>query len=258
MRGTRLLCGALLLGTLAAGPCRADDPPSFLNPLKGFVRSPFSAELEVYSGGITGKSIGEAFDSATRGDYGIRFTIGFVKALNLSFNYMYSDQSRSFTAVTPATSTLPTGTALMHSRNLSAGWGNGEINLAKLGRNTLYLSPGIGFVRDGSRDMTVITPFGGATSHILAGTAVSFNLGAGIKIYPFKHLGFRFDVRDYVSGGGTGSLTPQRTLVVSPICPVAGIPGCGVIDVPNPAQFFGPIPVQNNLVFTLGLIFKIL
>jgi hypothetical protein len=257
----RLLCGALLLGTLAAGPCRADDPPSFLNPLKGFVRSPFSAELEVYSGGITGKSAGAAFESATRGDYGIRFTVGFVKALNLSFNYMYSNQSRSFTAVMPATSTLPTlptGTALMHSRNLSAGWGNGEINLAKFGRNTLYLSPGIGFVRDGSRDMTVIIPFGivETPSHILPGTAVSFNLGAGIKFYPFKHLGFRFDVRDFVSGGGTGNLTPERNLVIAVCNPFSG--ACYAAPVPNPAQYFGLIPVQNNFVFTLGVILKIL
>ena len=246
MRGARLLCGALLLWSLAASPCRAADPPIFLNPLKGFVRSPFSAELELYSGGITGRSLGAAYQSATRGDYGMRFTFGFLKALNLSFNYMYSNQSRSFTAVTPASATLPTGTALMHARNLAMGWGSGEINLARFGRNTFYLSPGIGFVRNGSRDMSVITPLGTATSHILPGTAVTFNLGAGIKFFPFKRVGFRFDLRDHISGGGTGSLTPQQDLVINSVA------------VPNPAQYFGPIPIQNNIVFTVGLIFKIL
>jgi hypothetical protein len=236
----------LLLGSLAASPCGAAEPPIFLNPLKGFVRSPFSAEVELYSGGITGKSLGAAYQSATRGDYGIRFTFGFLKALNLSFNYMYSNQSRSFTAVTPPSATLPTGTALMHARNLAMGWGNGEIKLASFGRSMFYLSPGIGFVRNGSRDMSVITPLGTATSHILPGTAVTFNLGAGIKFFPFKRVGFRFDLRDHISGGGTGSLTPQQDLVINSVA------------VPNPAQYFGPIPIQNNIVFTVGLIFKIL
>jgi hypothetical protein len=250
----------LLLWSLVASPCRAAEPPIFLNPLKGFVRSPFSAEVELYSGGITGKSIGSAYQSATRGDYGIRFTFGFLKALNLSFNYMYSNQSRSFTAVTPPSATLPTGTALMHARNLAMGWGNGEIKLASFGRSMFYLSPGIGFVRNGSRDMSVITPLGTATSHILPGTAVTFNLGAGIKFFPFKRVGFRFDLRDHISGGGTGNLSPQQDLVISPAC-IAVIPppaGCVPVAVPNPAQYFGPIPIQNNIVFTVGLIFKIL
>jgi hypothetical protein len=257
---TRLVPCVLLLGSLAASPCRAADPPLFLNPLKGFVRSPFSAELELYSGGITGKSIGEAYQSATRGDYGVRFTFGFLKALNLSLNYMYSNQSRSFTAVTPASGTLPTGTALMRARNLAMGWGNGEINLVRFGRSTFYLSPGIGFVRNGSRDVSVITPLGTATSHILPGTAVTFNLGAGFKVFPFKHFGLRFDVRDHLSGGGTGNLSPQQNLVISPPCTqIYPLPaGCGPVSVPNPAQYFGPIPVQNNFVFTLGLIFKLL
>jgi hypothetical protein len=126
------------------------------------------------------------------------------------------------------------------------GWGNGEIKLASFGRSMFYLSPGIGFVRNGSRDMSVITPLGTATSHILPGTAVTFNLGAGIKFFPFKRVGFRFDLRDHISGGGTGSLTPQQDLVINSVA------------VPNPAQYFGPIPIQNNIVFTVGLIFKIL
>ncbi len=254
-----LLFYAIFLAGALAIPCRAADPPVFFNPLKGFSRSPFSAEAEIYSGGITGKDIGAAYHSVTRGDYGVRFTFGFLKALNFSLNYMYSNQSRSFTAVTPPAGTLPTGLALMRAANLNMFFGNGELNLAHFGRSTLYLSPGVGFVRNGARSMTVITPLGTASSPILPGTAVTFNLGAGVKVYPLKHLGFRFDVRDFVSGGGTGSLNPT----VSPSALGAPQTQC-VPENPTPAcvlstagQYFGPIPVQNNVVFTVGLIFKI-
>jgi len=259
LRGS-LVFTVLLLGSLAAIPCRAADPPVFFNPLKGFVRSPFSAELEVYSGGITGKSIGAAYQSATRGDYGVRFTFGFLKALNFSMNYLYSNQSRSFTAVTPAVGILPTGTALIHARNLNMLWGNGEFNIAQAGRARFYISPGLGFARNGGRNLSVITPLGTASSHILPGTAVTFNLGAGVKIFPLKHLGFRFDLRDHISGGGTGSLSPNQALVISPVCAAVfpPPPGCSGISVPNPQQNFGKIPIQNNFVVTLGLIFKLL
>jgi len=242
----RVLLYALILGSLLAVPCRAADPPIFLNPLKGFVRSPFSAEAEIYSGGITGKSIGAAYQSATRGDYGVRFTFGFLKALNFSFNYLYSNQSRSFTAITPPTGTLPSGTALMRAANLNMFFGNGELNMAHFGRSTFYLSPGVGFVRNGARSMTVVTPLGTASSPILPGMAVTFNLGAGVKVFPIKRVGFRVDVRDHISGGGTGTLNPGQNLTISGT------------SIDNPQQYFGPIPVQNNVVFTVGLIFKLL
>ncbi len=240
-----VLC-VLLLGSCAAIPCVAADPPAPLNPLKGFVRSPFSAEMEVYSGGITGKDIGAGYHSVTRGDYGVRFTFGFLKALNFSLNYLYSNQSRSFTAVTPPTGALPTGTALMRAANLNMFFGNGELNLVRTKRATFYLSPGVGFVRNGARSLTLLTPLGTASSPILPGTAVTFNLGAGVKIFPVKHFGVRLDVRDHLSGGGTGNLNPSQNLAISGT------------TVSNPQQYFGPIPIQNNLVLTLGLIFKLL
>jgi hypothetical protein len=254
------VCGVLLVLVSTATPCLAADPPLLINPLKSFVRSPFSSELEIYSGGITGKSIGQAFDSATRGDYGVRFSFGFMKAFNFSLNYMYSNQTRSFTAVTPATSTLPSGTALMHAGNLNMFFGNGEWSLLRMGRSSLYFSPGVGFVRTGARSMTIVTPLGTAltaSSPILPGTAVTFNLGAGVKVFPVKHFGLRLDVRDYVSGGGTGNLNGTSQTVCAAVVPLP--PGCQVQSFLTTAQqFFGPIPVQNNLVFTVGLIFKLL
>lgn len=257
MRIPHFVYSLLLILIWAATPCLAADPPLWLNPLKSFVRSPFSSELEIYTGGITGKSLGAAFDSATKGDLGIRYTFGFMKAFNFSLNYMYSNQTRTFTAVTPATTILPSGTALMHAGNLNMFFGNGETTLLRLGRSSLYLSPGIGFARNGARSMTIVTPLGTATSPILPGTALTFNLGAGVKVFPLKHFGLRFDVRDFVSGGGTGDLkgTP------STVC-VAGVSGaaCQQINsfLSSSQQFFGLIPVQNNLVLTVGLIFKIL
>lgn len=198
---TRLLCCMIALGSMMAAPCRAADPPDWLNPLKNFTRSPFSAELELYSGGISGKSVGAAFDSATRGDYGVRFTFGFIKALNISLNYMYSNQSRSFVAATPASSGVPQGTLLMSSKNLNVFAGNGELNLVRTKRAIFYLSPGVGFARNGARNMTLVTPLGVLSSPIGGGSAVAFNLGAEAKVFPVKHFGVRFDVRDYVSGG---------------------------------------------------------
>ncbi len=246
----------LLVATVGAAPAWGADPLVPFNPLKAFVRSPFGAEVEVYSGGITGKSVGAAYQSISRGDYGVRFTFGFLRALHFNLSYMYSNQTRSFTAVTPLLGPLPSGTSLMRAANLNVFYGSGELSLLRLGKSSVYLSPGIGFARNGARSMTLITPVGVASAPILPGTAVAFSLGAGVKIFPRKHLGFRIDVRDYLSGGGTGNLNTNLTIPgpTGVICAV-GNPNCTSI---NPAPFFGSIPVQNNLVFTLGLIFKII
>jgi len=246
----------LLLTVMVAVPVAAADPPPApapWNPLNAFKPAPFSAEFEVYSGGITGDSVGAAFKSATRGTYGGRFTFGFMRAINFSVDYMYSNQSRSFTAVAPGTGGLPSGTLLMRARNLNMVFGSGEINLIQTKRAKFYISPGVGFVRNGARSMTFITPLGAASSPILPGNAVTFNLGTGVKIYPWKHVGFRIDVRDHVSGGGTGNLGANVA------CPAvyAVYPPPPECTVTNAQQYFGSIPVQNNLVFTLGLIFRI-
>jgi hypothetical protein len=210
------LLSLILLCLFASVPVCAADPAAPIGPLKMFKRSPFTAEFELYSGGITGDSIGAAYKSATRGDFGVRFSFGFLKGVNFNLDYMYSNQSRSFTAVTPETGPLPSGTLLMRSGN-------------------------------GGRNLTLIVPvLGQASLPVFGGRAVTFNLGAGVKIYPFKHLGFRLDVRDHIAQGGTGTLNPAQDLTIQGN------------TLPNPQQYFGKIPVQNNLVFTLGLIFRIL
>jgi len=237
----RILLLCLLIGSLLlADSASAAGPPEF------FKRSPFTAELEVYSGGISGDSIGAAYQSATRGDYGVRFTFGFLKALNFNLDYMYSNQSRSFAAVSPETATLPHGSLVMRANNLNVFFGSGEFNLIQTEKAKFYISPGVGVARNGSRDLTLITPLGGASVPLVGGRAVTFNLGAGVKVYPRKRLGLRFDVRDHISQGGTGSLNPDLDLDISGN------------TLPNPQQYFGRIPVQNNLVFTVGLIFRLL
>jgi hypothetical protein len=252
MSNRKVMCILCLFCISITAPLKAADPPDWLNPRKAFSRTPFGAELEIYSGGITGKSIGAAYDSVTKGDYGVRLTFGFMKAFNFSMGYMYSNQTRTLTAAVPASNGLPAGTALMQAGNLNLAYGNGEFSLARFGRSTWYLSPGVGVARNGARDMTFVTPLGSASGPILPGTAVSFNLGTGVKIFPTKHVGFRIDARDYVSGGGTGNLSASLSLPpqVAALCKT----GCTTF---NPAPLFGLIPVQNNIVFTLGLIFKI-
>jgi hypothetical protein len=238
----RVLLTAVLLAFGVWMPLRAADPPLPLNPVHFFSRTPLTAEFEVYSGGITGDRIGAGYHSITRGDYGLRFTFGFMKGLNFSLNYMYSNQTRTLTAVTPSSGGLPTGTALMRAGNLNLFFGNGEFNLVNTKRAKFYLSPGVGFSRNGDRNLTVVTPLGAASAPLLPGTALTFNLGTGVKIYPRKHFGIRVDVRDFISGGGTGSL---QTSSNQPI-------------LQQSAQYFGPVPVQHNLVLTVGLIFRIL
>jgi hypothetical protein len=242
----RWVCTALVCAAMAA-PLHAAHPASpepFPNPFK---RTPFSAEVEIYSGGISGDHIGAAYHSITRGDYGVRFTFGFMKALNFSLNYMYSNQSRTLIAATPAAGALPSGTAIARAANLNVFFGNGEINLIHRKHAIFYLSPGVGFARNGSRSVSLVTPLGVASAPIGPGTSISFNLGTGVKIYPRKHLGFRIDVRDFVSGGGTGNLNSSAT------CPASVSGGTCLSSI---QQYFGSVPVQNNLVLTLGLIFK--
>lgn len=246
------LAAFLVLTGLAAVPSSAADPPSVVNPFKAFTRSPFTAEVEVYSGGITGDRIGAAYQSAGRGDYGARFTFGFLKGLNFSLNYMYSNQSRSFTALAPPSPLLPAGTLLMRANNLNMFFGNGEFNVVQTKRARFYISPGMGFARNGSRSVTMLWPGHSTSTRILPGTALTFNLGAGVKVYPFRHLGFRFDLRDHISGGGTGSMEASDGWVCAAVYPPP--PGCLIM---NATPLFGKIPVQNNVTLTVGLIFVI-
>jgi hypothetical protein len=239
-------CGFLFLMVLTA-PLRAADPdPAPFNPLKGLFRVKLTAEAEVYTGGIAGHGIGAAYKSLGQGDYGLRFTFGFLKSLNFSANYMYSNQTRTLTEGFPAIGGVPAGTVVLRSKNVNMVFGNGEINFLDTKHTVLYLSPGVGFVRNGSRDLTVNTLLGSASFPVGYGTAVTFNLGAGVKVYPQKHWGVRFDIRDFVSGGGTGTLQGGYACPGNIPCP------------PNPASYLGLIPVNNNFVFTVGLIFKLI
>ncbi|MGD0694505.1 MAG: hypothetical protein ABSB82_06585 [Terriglobia bacterium] len=240
-------CGFLFFMALTA-PLRAADPdPVPFNPLKGLFRVKLTAEAEVYTGGIAGQGLGAAYRSFGEGDYGLRFTFGFLKSLSFSANYMYSPLTRTLTEGFPPIGGLPSGTVVLRSKNVNMVFGNGEFNLIDRKHTVLYLSPGVGFARNGSRDVTFTTPLGSTSFPVGYGTAVTFNLGAGVKVYPRKHWGVRFDIRDFVSGGGTGNLSPQACIEIFPPPPTC-----------TPQTYLGQVPVNNNLVFTVGLIFKII
>lgn len=238
----------LVLIAGAAGQAWAAGPDP-INPIKGLFKPDFGAEFEVYAGGITGQSVGAAFKSAAQGDYGLRFTVGVLKSLSFSANYMYSNQNRTLIETLPSAGSLPTGTVVARAANMNMVFGNGEFDFVHTKHGVLYISPGVGFARNGSRNVSLLTPLGSASFPVGAGTAVTFNLGAGMKIYPRKHWGIRLDARDFVSGGGTGNLNPQFPPGIA--CTV-GIPNCN-----NLGQYLGLVPVNNNLVFTVGLIFKL-
>ncbi|HEV2352425.1 MAG TPA: hypothetical protein VG028_21525 [Terriglobia bacterium] len=239
----------LILITGMTCPARAADPDP-INPVKGLFRPALGAEFEVYTGGITGQSVGAAFKSAAQGDYGLRFTFQILKSFSLSANYMYSNQTRTLTEALPPVGGLPTGTIVAHAANMNMVFGNGEFDFLHTKSAVLYISPGVGFVRNGSRNLSLATPFGEASFPLGAGTAMTFNLGTGVKIYPRKHWGIRLDARDFVSGGGTGALSPQIPPGVN-LCTIQ-LPNCN-----NLGSLLGNVPVNNNLVFTVGLIFRL-
>lgn len=241
LKGRILFC-LVLAGLTAALPLGAATPPAASDSGGFFSDPPVTAEVEVFSGGITGHSIGAGFRSINRGTYGVRFGFGFMKSLNFSLNYMYSNQTRTLVATTPPIGTLPTGTALMKVGNVNMFFGNGEFNFVRTRKAVFYLSPGVGFTRNGARSLTLVTPAGSLSSPILPGTAVTFNLGLGMKYYPRRHFGVRLDLRDFVSQGGTGSLQPKSNDAI----------------LQTATQYFGKMPVQNNIVLTLGFIFRIL
>jgi hypothetical protein len=241
----------MILAAAVVSPLQAADPPTpaanplWFNPLKGMVHSPLTAEFEVYTGGLSGQSVGAAYRSAAQGNYGLRFTFGFLKAVNFSLGYMYSNQTRTLSEGLPPIGGVPTGTVFLHAANLNMAYGDGELNFLHTNHAVFYLSPGLGVARNGSRNLSVTTPFGSASAPIGPGTALTFNLGAGIKIFPRKHWGVRLDARDFVSGGGTGGLSASLN------CQAIGCPS-------NPIPFLGQTPINNNVVFTVGLIFKLL
>jgi hypothetical protein len=225
---TALVC---LLGLGASSPLAAQG---------GLVPTPFNADLEFYSGGISGQTLGTAYRSIGGRHYGARFNIGILKVLNFSVGYLYSDQVRTLTASTSQ------GAAQLRSATLNSLYANTDFNLLHLPHATLYLSPGAGITRYARRRFDWITSMsGGSTSFpVQATTAPAVNLGMGMKIMASKHLGFSLDARDFLSGGGS---VPQASGTTP--CP-GPTPNCL-------SGLFNVVP-QNSLVFSLGLVFKVL
>ncbi|MEE8256776.1 MAG: hypothetical protein V3R60_02700 [Acidobacteriota bacterium] len=202
--------------------------------------SPLRAEIEVYSGGLMSDNVGAAFNSIGKGAYGARLGLGFSRFLNFDVNYAFSDQKSLLVADTGS------GLAAVRTGNWHFGAVNASFNLVQRRRVTFYISPGVGFTRTGGRNISVVELAGADSVRLPTYTLPSFNLGMGFKIFPWKRIGFRIDARDILTPGGIGDLNPQDVLNI------------GGTPLNDPAQFFGQIPVRNQIQFNVGLIFRLL
>ena len=228
MEHRRLILCSLVVWGLATGSLYAKGEGS-----------PLRAEIEVYSGGLLSENVGAAFNSIGKGAYGARFGLGFTRFLNFDLNYAFSDQKSLLVADTGS------GLASVRTGNWHFAAVNSSINLVQRRRVTFYVSPGVGFTRTGGRDITVVELAGADSARLPTYTLPSFNLGIGVKIYPWKHIGFRIDARDILTPSGTGNLNPEDVLNI------------GGTPLTDPAQFFGQIPVRNQIQFNVGLIFRL-
>ena len=170
--------------------------------------SPFRAEVEIYSGGLVGDSVGSTFNSVTKGNYGTRLSLGFTRFLNWELNYGFSNQ--------PTMLTSSNGPAAITSNNWNSGSSNFPINIYNHRRATIYVSPSFGFVRTGGREFSLMDVQNGlGTAPLPIDTGLSFNLGAGVKIYPTKRVGFRLHFSDIVTRDTQGSLDTTQLLDLS-------------------------------------------
>jgi len=134
----------------------------------------------------------------------------------------------------------------LRSVNLNSFYGNGDFNLFRLPRATFYLSPGVGISSYAGRTFHWISiADGSSTSYPVQGTtAPTANLGMGVKVMASKRVGLSLDARDFLSRGGS---LPQAS-------GTAPCPG----PTPNCISGLFKVPAQNSLVFSLGLVFKVL
>ena len=201
--------------------------------------SPLGAELEIYSGGLVGDSVGSTLSSTTKGNYGARFSVSFTKFLAWEMNYGFSDQSS--TLVSPLDPT-----ASITSNNWNNGSTGMSINLFSRRRAKVYLSPGVGFVSTGARQFSIEDAINGVgTASLPIDTGLSFNMGGGVKIYPTKRVGFRLHVSDIITRDVQGAFDAGQLLDLSNGTQV------------EPAEFFELVPGRKQMSFTIGLLIRL-
>jgi len=251
---TKLVFSAVcVVAVLVGGSAHAADPPRW-------ERVPFTAELEFSAGGITGQDTKMGIidppglriitsaqsKSATQGAYGARLTIGFWKNLGFSGNYLYSNQRRTTIELSRPTHDLGQGILTLRAQNLHMFYGTADITLARSKNANFYVSPGFGLVRNGARTVSLVTALGSISSPGRGSNALGFNAGAGVRVNPEGPVGLRLEARYHIAGGGKGRIGTG-------FCPAVYPPPASCLVTAGP----GYIPIQRNLVFTVGLTFRL-
>ncbi len=201
--------------------------------------SPLGGEIEIYSGGLVGDSVGSTLSSTTKGNYGARFSLGLTRFLSWEMDYNFSDQTT--TIISP----FDPGAAIT-SKNRNAGSTGLAINLFSRRRAKVYVSPGVGFVKTGARQFSVEDAINGlGTAPLPIDTGLSFNMGGGVKIYPTKRVGFRVHVSNIITRDVQGVFDTGQLLDLNNGTQV------------DPSTLFQTVPGRKQMSFTIGLLFRL-
>jgi hypothetical protein len=185
--------------------------------------------FEMTGGVLTGERVGASFESKTGGLVGGGFVFPVAKRLDLRAQYLFSNQDRRFVAF-PGSPELP-GSITLTASSLHVMMGTADVALRNWETGKLYFSPGAGWIRNASRRV--------GTSPNSPGDAPFGSLGIGYWAEVSERFGVRLEVRDYVSGGGTGPIDlffPEQTW---------------------PTPTLAKMPVQNNVAFTVSFTFRL-
>jgi hypothetical protein len=186
--------------------------------------------FEITGGMLTGDRVGAAFESKTGALVGGGLVFPVAKRLDLRAQYLYSNQDRRFVAFPGDPPQIPPSIQL-HANNLHVVMGTADIALRSWEKGKMYVSPGAGWIRNAARRV--------GTSPNSSGDAPFGSLGIGYWAEISERLGVRLEVRDYVSGGGTGSIDVF------------------FLEQTWPTPTLAKMPVQNNVAFTVSFTFRL-
>ena len=227
MRSKALPVLLVLIGCVGVLPAHAGDEDEG-----------FRTELEFNYGYLVGDDLNNLAGSFVEKSYGGRLSFGFNRVLNPELQYGYSDRTSNLFQPT-----LIFTTWAIQSNNWNWFSFSNPIHLYKKRGKVFYISPGVGYVRSGSRQFQEISASGTATASLPIDSTRSFDLGIGTKLFPVRRVGVRLDVTGILTSASSGSLQP---VVLSD--------GTAV----DPNQIFpNGIPGRSHIRFTAGLIIRL-
>jgi len=193
--------------------------------------------FEITGGVITGDRVGASFESNAGGLVGGAMVFPVARRLDLRAQYLFSNQDRRFVAF-PGTTELP-GSIRVTASSLHVLGGTADLALRNWEKGKLYISPGAGMALNAARQLVTVS--GSSSLDVSStGSAPFASLGLGYWARASDRLGVRFELRHYVSGGGTGDIYLYF--------PAA-------IGFPRPT--LARMPVQNNVSFTVSFTFRL-